>query len=43
MILDNIEDKNPLNDEGLTPFDLALKKGFFGICNLISSSNGMEL
>ena len=43
VILDNIEDKNHLNDEGLTPFDLVLKKRFFAICNMISSSDDMEL
>ena len=43
VILNNVDDKNPCNDEGITPFDLALKKCFFAICNLISSSDNMEL
>ena len=35
FIIDNVAEKNPKNDTGLTPLHLAASKGHFEICDLI--------
>ena len=37
LLIENIENKNPRNNEGWTPLHFAAKEGYFDICQLIAS------
>ena len=37
LIIDKIEDKNPVDDEGWTPLHYAAERGHMDICKMIAS------